>query len=126
MKELAKENITYASKYLATVEKIISVDQRKFDNDLLYNMISMAFEKFMVGHLANLDQIAGSHLPLMLYREVKMVDKVMPEEHKDTAILVGKFEAICSLDGFGYHTPTDAEILQMISGLKELEEYVSN
>jgi len=38
--------------------------------------------------------------------------------------LVGKFEAICSLEGFGYRTPTNDDLLAMTSGIKEIKDLV--
>ncbi|MFI3331234.1 MAG: hypothetical protein R3Y38_05470 [Rikenellaceae bacterium] len=125
MKELATDSIDFASSYLRSIENMLSQETRRFDNDLLYNMISISYEKFMVGYLASLDQIAGSHVPLMLYREVKMANKDFDDRHKATAILIGKFEGICSLEDFGYKTPSDDEVRAMIVGLKDLRDYIN-
>ncbi len=122
MKELAKESFEFADSYLKTITKIFRSEQRRFDNDLLYNMIAISFEKFMIGWLAFHDQIATSHLPLMLYRELKPLEPELSDNIKRTAILIGSFEGICSIDDFGYKTPDNIQTDKMIEGLNEVRE----
>ena len=43
---------------------------------------------------------------------------------KQTAILVGKFEAICSIEDFGYRTPTLEDLISMESGIQEIKKLV--
>ncbi len=125
MKDLALDNFYVADSYLRTITTAFYNESRRFNNVLLYNMITIAFEKFMISWLAYYDQIATSHLPLMLYRELNPFEPNLQESLKKTAILVGSFEGICSIDGFGYRTPTDSDIETMIDGIGELREEVS-
>ncbi len=125
MKELAQESFEFADSYLKTITRIFRSEERRFDNDLLYNMIAISFEKFMIGWLACYDEIATSHLPLMLYRELKPYEPELSENIKKTAILIGSFEGICSIDDFGYKTPDNIQTEKMIEGLNEVRELVS-
>ncbi len=122
MKELAKESFEFGDSYLKTITKIFRSDERRFDNDLLYNMIAISFEKFMIGWLATHEVIATSHLPLMLYRELKPYEPDLSDNIKKTAILIGSFEGICSIDDFGYKTPDNIQTEKMIEGLNEVRE----
>ncbi len=124
MEQDAKESLRYGVNYLKSARSALSVTPRKFDNDLIYNIISISFEQLMVGLLAHHDWIASSHLPLMLYREAQPFEPDMGDSIKQTAILIGSFEGICSIEDFGYRTPTDDEIKRMIDGLSELEEFI--
>ncbi len=126
MKDLAKESFGYADSYLNTIEKAFNSRNRRFDNDLLYNMISICFERFMVSWLAYHDIIATSHLPLMLYRELNPFEPELNESIKKTAILIGSFEGICSIDDFGYRTPDNIQTSKMIEGLKEVRTALLN
>ncbi len=119
-----KSSIEYGVNYLKSVKSTFSNAERRFDNDLLYNIISMSFEQFMVGLLAHHDWIASSHLPLMLYREALDFEPELGDEIKQTAILIGSFEGICSIDDFGYKTPTDQQIDSMIEGLEEVQAFI--
>ncbi|MFI3266356.1 MAG: hypothetical protein R3Y15_04305 [Rikenellaceae bacterium] len=123
-KEVA-ECMEYAESYLKSAKSIFSTENRRFDNDLLYNLISICFEKFMVGLLAHHDWIATSHLPLMLYREAVKYEPELGESIRKTAILIGSFEGICSIEDFGYKTPTDEQIEKMLSGLEEVREFIA-
>lgn len=125
MENLAAENFDFADSYLTTIAKVATKQHKRFDNDLLYNMIAISFEKFMIAWLASYDSIATSHLPLMLYRELKHFDPSLSDSIKKTAILIGSFEGICSIEDFGYRTPSDAEVDNMVAGLNEVREAVS-
>ncbi len=122
--EVAK-SLSYGVNYLKSAKSTFEATSRRFDNDLLYNIISMSFEQFMVGLLAHHDWIASSHLPLMLYREALDFEPEMGDSIKKTAILIGSFEGICSIDDFGYRTPTDDELARMIEGLEELDAFIA-
>jgi len=124
MNELANESLHYASSYLKTVQASRNAPTRRLDNDLLYNLIAVCFEKYMVALLAHHDIIANNHLPLLLYKEAKAFEPTLSDSIKQTAQLIGSFEAICSLDGFGYKTPEDTAIDRMLTGLGELQEMV--
>jgi len=110
--------------YLSILERTL-VRKSKFNNDLLYGMAVMCFEKQFVGLIAHHGAMAAHHMPLALYKDAHQYERALTPEMKDTARLVGKFESICSLDGFGYKTPTDEELKQMIIGMVEINKLIS-
>ncbi|MFI3302352.1 MAG: hypothetical protein SNH35_04620 [Rikenellaceae bacterium] len=124
MEQDAKESLEYGVNYLKSAKSAFNAPLRRFNNDLIYNIISISFEQFMVGLLAHHDWIASSHLPLMLYREALPFEPEMGEEIKQTAILIGSFEGICSIEDFGYRTPSDDKIEDMITGLEYLQAFI--
>lgn len=124
MEEVVKDNFEFADSYLKSIASVFESEKRRFDNDLLYNMIAISFEKFMIAALASKDTLATSHLPLMLYRELQAFVPDLSESIRKTAILVGSFEGICSIDDFGYRTPTDEQVRNMIDGLSEVKSMV--
>ncbi len=125
MSQEVSQSLAYGESYLKSAKRSYQATERRFDNDLLYNIISISFEQFMVGLLAHHDWIASSHLPLMLYREALDFEPNLGAEIKQTAILIGSFEGICSIEDFGYKTPTDDEIKRMIDGLEVLEKFIA-
>ncbi len=125
MEQDTQEALKYGVNYLNSARSMYYAANRRFDNDLIYNIISISFEQLMVGLLAHHEWIASSHLPLMLYREVLPFEPEMGDSIKQTAILIGSFEGICSIEDFGYKTPTDDELAQMIEGLEELETFIA-
>lgn len=124
MKTQAVDSLKYANSYFSTVSHELESSSRRFDNDLLYNMICMSFEKFFVSLLARYDWNSESHLPLRMYKEAQPFESELTENMKKTAILIGSFEAICSIDGFGYKSPSNDDLATMVSGLNEIRELV--
>jgi len=124
MKDMAIASLEYANSYLNTFRREVEAERRRFDNDLLYNLACISFEKYFVGLLARYDWNATNHLPLRMFREAKDFETELTESMKSTAILIGSFEAICSIDGFGYRTPTNEDLKNMLQGLEEVRELV--
>lgn len=124
MKELALSSVKYANSYFSTFSKSLSNENSRFDNDLLYQMAILCVEKYFVALLARYDWAATHHMPLAMYKEAMDFEPELTEEMKQTAIMVGKFEAICSIDGFGYRTPNKNDLLVMNKGIENIKKLV--
>ena len=124
MKAQAFSCLQYANGYFKTFQRSLNHPNSRFDNDLLYNFAVMSIEKYFVALLARYDWNGTHHMPLGLFKEAEDFEPELTESMKKTAILVGKFEAICSLDGFGYRTPTSEDLQQMASGIQEIKMLV--
>jgi len=124
MKAQAFSCLQYANGFYKTFRGSLNKPDNKFDNDLLYNFAVMSVEKYFVALLARYDWNGTHHMPLGLYKEAEDFEPELTESMKKTAILVGKFEAICSLDGFGYRTPTSEDLQLMVSGIQEIKVLV--
>lgn len=124
MRAVAFSSLRYANGFFQTFQNSLNGKKSRFNEDLLYHIAVMSLEKYFVALLARYDWNATHHLLIALYKEALTFEPGLTEKMKQTAILVGKFEAICSLDGFGYHTPATEELLAMLSGIKEIKELV--
>jgi len=124
MRVLAFSSLNYANGFFQAFQNSLNGNISRFNNDLLYNFVVMSFEKYFVALLACYDWIATNHMPIGLYKEALPFEPELTESMKNTAILVGKFEAICSLDGFGSRTPTINELQQMEAGVSEIKALV--
>jgi len=124
MKALAISSLRYANSFFSTFQKSLNNEKSRFDNDLLYNFAVMSVEKYFVALLARFDWNAEHHMPIALYKEALSFEPELTEEMKQTAILIGKFEAICSLDGFGYRTPSTEELEAMATGIAAIKNLV--
>lgn len=124
MKAQAFSCLKYANGFYKTFQGSMNKPDNRFDNDLLYNFAVMSVEKYFVALLARYDWNGTHHMPLGLYKEALDFEPELTESMKQTAILVGKFEAICSLDGFGYRTPSTEELVQMETGILEIKTLV--
>ncbi len=126
MFELAKSSLNYANGYFSTFSKSVSKENSRFDADLLYQLAVMSVEKYFIALLARYDWNATHHMPIAMYKEALQFEPELPESVKKTCILVGKFEAICSIDGFGYRQPSKNELIAMNEGIKEIKTLVEN
>jgi lambda repressor-like predicted transcriptional regulator len=124
MRSLALSSLEYANGYFSTLEKSMSNPNSRFDNELLYQFAVMSLEKYFIALLARYDWNATHHMPIAMYKEALVFEPDLTDKMKQTSILVGKFEAICALDGFGYRTPTNQELSVMCVGIKEIKKLV--
>lgn len=124
MRMLAVSSLQYANGFFRMLQNSLNGKQSRFNDDFLYNLAVMSLEKYFVALLARYDWNASHHQPLALYKESLDFEPDLTEQMKQTAILVGKFEAICSLEGFGHRTPTIQELHAMASGIAEIKALV--
>jgi len=116
--------LKYANGFFTAFKKSLYNKNSRFDNDLLYDFAVLSHEKYFVALMARYDWQASHHMPIALYKEALEFDTELTESMKQTSILVGKFEAICSLEGFGYRTPSTEELQAMAVGIEEIKELV--
>lgn len=121
MMQLAKSSLQYANGYFSTFSKSVGSKQSRFDNDLLYQLALMSLEKYFIALLARYDWNATHHMPIAMYKEALIFEPELTEEMKQTSILVGKFEAICSIEGFGYRIPTMNDLFAMKNGIHDIK-----
>lgn len=121
MIELAKSSLRYANGYFSTFSKSLENENSRFNNDLLYQMAIMSVEKYFVALLARYDWAATHHMPVAMYKEALDFEPELTPEMKQTTIMVGKFEGICSVDGFGYRTPTKEDLDFMKNGIQKIK-----
>ncbi|MDD3078362.1 MAG: hypothetical protein PHH37_04540 [Paludibacter sp.] len=124
MLELAKSSLQYANGYFSTFRKSVGSESTRFDNDLLYQLAVMSLEKYFVALLARYDWMPSHHMPVAMYKEALEFESELTSEMKETAILVGKFEAICSLESFGYRMPSKTDLVAMSKGIEDIKTLV--
>ncbi len=124
MHQLAISSLEYANGYYKVLKKSMESEKARFNNELLYQMAIMCYEKYLVGLLARYEWAATHHMPVALFREAKEFEPLLTDEMKQTAILIGKFEAICSFEDFGYRIPTKDELKLMLIGIKQVKSIV--
>ena len=121
MLELAKSSLKYANGYFSTFSNSLKTEKSRFDNDLLYQLAVMSIEKYFVALMARYDWSATHHMPVAMYKEALQFEPGLTDTMKQTAILVGKFEAICSIEDFGYRKPTQEDLIAMNNGISEIK-----
>lgn len=124
MAALAISSLNYANGYFRTFQKSVNSENPRFDNDLLYQMAVMSLEKYFIALLARYDWNATHHMPIAMYKEALTFEPELTDDMKLTSILVGKFEAICSIEGFGYRVPSKEDLLSMNKGISDIKNLV--
>lgn len=124
MLELAKTSLNYANGYYTAFTKSINNQNSRFDSDLLYQMALMSAEKYFIALLARYDWNATHHMPIAMFKEALQFEPELTDSMKQTCILVGKFEAICSIEGFGYRQPSKDDLAAMDKGINEIRALV--
>jgi hypothetical protein len=118
--KLAQDSLQHANQYFSILDKSLSRSSL-FSNDLKYSMALMTVEKYFVALMACYEELPSHHVPLGLFREAEMVETELTPSIKQTCILTGKFEGICSLEDFGYRTPSAEDLRAMVEGMRELK-----
>lgn len=120
---LASSTLKEANRFYDILNESIGKPSR-FNNDLKYSMTLMTIEKYFVALMACYEELPTHHVPLGLYREAEQFEPELTPTIKQTCILTGKFEGICSLEDFGYRTPGDEDLKNMAIGMKEIKALV--
>lgn len=120
---LATNTLEEANQFFNILTRSINEPSR-FNNDLKYSMTLMMLEKYFVALMACYEELPTHHVPLGLYREAEQFEPELTPSIKHTCILTGKFEGICSLEDFGYRTPADEDLKNMLEGIKEIRALV--
>jgi hypothetical protein len=121
--DLAATTLKEANRFYDILQRSINQPSR-FNNDLRYSMTLMTLEKYFVALMACYEELPTHHIPLGLFREAEQFESELTPSIKQTCILTGKFEGICSLEDFGYRTPANKELMEMLEGMREIKALV--
>lgn len=122
LQKQATEMYADAKGFLKSVQSV-KEGKSKFNADLLYNISVMCLEKLYMTYLSQKKVVAIHHTPMSLLNDAKSVEP-FPENIIAVTKLISRFESICSLDGFGYKTPSNEEIITIVNGLFELNDFI--
>jgi hypothetical protein len=94
-----------------------------FTNEILYNIISMSIEKYLMGFLVSRNQLPQCHTLSNMIQEVKALTPVS-DYIVQKMNYFDKVQQICSLVNYDKTIITDKDILVMINLLKEIKVMV--
>lgn len=94
-----------------------------FTNEILYNIISMSIEKYLMGFLMSRNQLATGHTLTTMILDVKKYITV-PESLEKRMDYFDRLQFICTFAFFKQEPITDKDIVDMIQVLKEIRELV--
>jgi hypothetical protein len=120
--EEARKHLSYANSYFGVLEN--SLNGKRFNNDLKYSLALIALEKYFTALMACYEELPSNHVPIGLFREASQLESELTDSMKQTCVLVGKFEGICSLEDFGYRTPAHTDLEEMTKGIRVIKQLV--
>lgn len=103
-----------------------------FTPEILYNMLAMAMEKYIMGLLMYRKNLPDNHtfrdlvdgLRRMEARSEDSSGPRLTEELAGELLALDAFQEICSVDGYARQSPSDEEISRMSRTCAKLRKYV--
>lgn len=120
-----REYISDGGKFLHTAVNAAQKRPEVFTPEILYNLTAMAIEKFCMGYLMYHGDLADNHTMADLAEAVERHAGPQPELTKKLLFL-DSFQEICDLSTYKRRPPNKAEIAQILSIGREVNDFVSS
>lgn len=104
-----REFIQEGEQYLACAQNASSKERRAFTPAILYNLTTMAIEKFLMGFLMYNGAMADNHTMIDILTSVERITGPQPQLAEDFRFL-DSFQEICDIDAFNRRDPHPEEI----------------
>lgn len=111
-------------KFLRTATAGQSRRPEIFTPEILYNVIAMAIEKFIMGFLMYNGDLADNHTMADMIHSMERHLQLPPDLARDL-IHLDSFQEICSLDSYNYKTPTRDQIDEMLATARKTREFIA-
>lgn len=113
------------SGFLRTAVGAYEKQKKVFTSEILYNIIAMAIEKFIMAALMRHGALPYNHTMKDL---VEAMDETFPaaiDELREELLKMDKYQEICDLDGFKITPPETKEIPGMLIVAQKLQGLVT-
>jgi hypothetical protein len=117
-----EEFLIEGKQYLKTATNGASKPE-KFSADILYNIISMSIEKFIMAYLVKCKNLPFNHTLQDLLEGLKVVTSV-DKELEDRLMHLNGFQEICTINYAERKIPSNDEISYMISTGNMVAEFI--
>lgn len=111
-------------KFLRTATTGQSNRPEIFTPEILYNIIAMAIEKFIMGFLMYNGDLADNHTMADMIHSMERHLQLPPALASDL-LQLDSFQEICSLDNYSYITPTRNQIDEMLAVARETQRFIA-
>jgi len=109
-----REYIKEGEQYLKCAVNAVKKRRAAFTPVILYNLIGMAIEKFLMGFLMHNGALAENHTMIDILNSVEKITGPQPQMLDDFRYL-DSFQEICDIDAYNTREPTQAEIPRIIA-----------
>lgn len=109
-----RQYIREGEQYLNCAVNAVQKRRVVFTPVILYNLIGMAIEKFLMGFLMHHGALAENHTMIDILNSVEKITGPQPEMAENFRYL-DSFQEICDLDAYQRREPTMAELPRILA-----------
>jgi hypothetical protein len=114
----------HGQSYLQTADRAYRREIRAFTSEILYNIIAMAIEKFVMAALMQRGKLPYNHTLADLVEAMEQVFPGKLAEIGEGLLHLDQYQEICDLDGFKISPPKMEEISTMLDLAEKLRQLV--
>lgn len=96
-------------------------EKSKFNNEILYNLLSMALEGYIMAILDYHTALPDNHTYTDLINGLEKVYD-LPDDLKSRIMKYEGIQSICSVDQFEIRTATDEELIELHGAITEIKD----
>ncbi len=119
-----KEFFAEGDQYLRVAERSAVTRTEVFTPEILYNIIGMAIEKYLMAFLMHNGQMADNHTMLDLLHSVERITGPLPEL-KEKLAFIDSFQEICDMDNFNRRSPSEEEVPTLLATANFARQFVA-
>jgi len=119
-----EEFLTEGEQYLKTAKAAYTKQKKNFTPEILYNLIAMAIEKFVMAALMQQGTMPYNHTMADLVEAMENTFPGKIEKLRQGLLEMDKYQEICDLDGFKIAAPEMEKIPDMLGIADELYNLV--
>jgi len=111
-------------KFLRTATVGQSKRPEIFTPEILYNVIAMAIEKFIMGFLMYNGDMADNHTMADMIHSMERHLQLPPALVRDL-IHIDSFQEICDMDSYNIKAPSRSQIDEMLATARETQAFIA-
>ena len=111
------------AQFLATAINAVRKRRKVFTPDILYNLIAMSMEKYIMGYLLYRKNLPDNHTLGDLMDALKRVDPI-EDELCDRIVRMDRFQEICCITTYNREIPEEKDIEEMLTLGERIRDYV--
>ncbi len=112
------------AQFLATAVNAVRKRRKVFTPDILYNLIAMSMEKYIMGYLLYRKNLPDNHTLGDLMDALKRVDSI-EDDLCDRIIRMDRFQEICCINTYSRDIPEEKDIEEMLALGERIRDFVT-
>jgi len=113
------------AQFLATAVNAVRKRRKVFTPDILYNLIAMSMEKYIMGYLLYRKNLPDNHTLGDLMDALKRVDSI-EDDLCDRIVRMDRFQEICCITTYSRDIPEEKDIQEMLTLGERIRDFVND